>query len=48
VIVADDQPILSFDQLIVAVQEHKPGDKLTVTYYRGSAKRTATITLGSA
>ncbi len=48
VIVADDKPILSFDQLIVAVQEHKPGDKLTVTYYRGAAKRTATITLGSA
>ena len=48
VIVADDQPILSFDQLIVAVQQHKPGDKLTVTYYRGAAKRTATITLSSA
>ena len=48
VIVADDKAILSYDQLIVAVQQHKPGDKMTVTYYRGAAKRTATVTLGSA
>ena len=45
---ADDKPILSYDQLIVIVQEHEPGDKITVTYYRGAAKRTATVTLGSA
>jgi S1-C subfamily serine protease len=32
----------------VAVQQHKPGDKMTVTYYRGTAKRTATVTLGAA
>ncbi|HEY2299730.1 MAG TPA: trypsin-like peptidase domain-containing protein [Jatrophihabitans sp.] len=48
IIVADDKPILSYDELVVIVQEHKPGDKINVTYYRGAAKRTATITLGSA
>ena len=48
IIVADDKPILSYDQLIVVVQEHKPGDRIDVTYYRGSAKRSATVTLGSA
>jgi S1-C subfamily serine protease len=48
IIVADDKPILSYDQLIVIVQEHRPGDKITLTYYRGAAKRTATVALGSA
>ena len=45
---ADNRVIVSYDQLVVIVQEHKPGDKITVTYYRGAAKRTATVTLGSA
>ena len=48
IIVADNKPILSYDQLVVIVQEHKPGDKIDVTFYRGAAKRTATVTLGSA
>jgi S1-C subfamily serine protease len=48
IIVADDKPILGYDQLIVIVQEHKPGDKITVTYYRGPDKRSTTVTLGSA
>ena len=38
IIVADGKPILSYDQLVVIVQEHKPGDKIDVTYYRGAAK----------
>jgi S1-C subfamily serine protease len=48
IIVADGKPILGYDELVVIVQEHKPGDRIDVTYYRGSAKRTTTITLGSA
>ncbi|HEY8301146.1 MAG TPA: trypsin-like peptidase domain-containing protein [Jatrophihabitans sp.] len=48
IVVADSTPILGYDQLIVIVQQHKPGDKVNVTYYRGSAKRSATVTLGSA
>jgi S1-C subfamily serine protease len=46
VVVADGQPVLTFDQLVVDIQQHKPGDKVVLTYFRGSAKRTATVTLG--
>jgi S1-C subfamily serine protease len=45
VVVADGQPVLTFDQLVVEVQEHKPGDTIVITYFRGSAKRTASVTL---
>ena len=45
VVVADGQPVLGFDQLVVEVQQHKPGDKIVVTYFRGSAKRSTTVTL---
>ena len=38
IVVADDRLIVSYDQLVVIVQEHKPGDKITVTYFRGAAK----------
>jgi S1-C subfamily serine protease len=48
IIAADGNAIVSYDQLIVTVQEHKPGYPMNVTYYRGPNKRTATITLGSA
>ena len=29
-----------------ALYAHQPGDKVSVTYLRGSERRTATITLG--
>jgi S1-C subfamily serine protease len=48
IVSADDRVIVSYDQLVVVVQEHKPGDKIAVTYYHGAAKKTATVTLGSA
>jgi S1-C subfamily serine protease len=48
IVVADGQSIQSYDQLVVIVQEHDPGDKIDLTYFRGAAKRTTTITLGSA
>ncbi|MGH8860205.1 MAG: S1C family serine protease [Jatrophihabitantaceae bacterium] len=48
IIVAERKPILGYDQLVVIVQEHAPGDKIDVTYYRGAAKRSTTVTLGSA
>jgi S1-C subfamily serine protease len=48
IIVADGKPIVGYDQLVVTVQEHKPGDTIDVTYYHGAAKRTTTVTLGSA
>ncbi|HEU5267337.1 MAG TPA: trypsin-like peptidase domain-containing protein [Jatrophihabitans sp.] len=48
VVVADKQAIQTFDQLIVIVQQHRPGDQIEVTYYRGSKKLTTTVTLGKA
>ena len=47
VVVADHQVVQTFDQVIVIVQEHKAGDRIGITYYRGSSKRTTTVTLGS-
>ena len=48
VVTAGDRVIQTFDQLVVLVQERKPGDHLSVTYYPddGSQKKTATIVLG--
>ena len=47
IVVADGQPVLGFDLLTVIVQEHKPGDTISVTYFRGAAKRTTSVTLGT-
>jgi S1-C subfamily serine protease len=46
VVVADKLAVQTFDQLVVIVQQHKPGDRIAVTYYRGADKRTTTVTLG--
>jgi S1-C subfamily serine protease len=46
IVVAAGRPILTFDQLVVLVQQRKPGDKIDVTYFRKADKKTATITLG--
>jgi S1-C subfamily serine protease len=48
IVVADGTDVTSYDQLVVIVQEHQPGDAVAVTYFRGAAKKTTTITLGSA
>ncbi len=47
IVIADGHPILSYDQLVVIVQEHKPQDRIGVTYFRGSAKKSATVRLGA-
>ncbi|MEP7179601.1 MAG: trypsin-like peptidase domain-containing protein, partial [Pseudonocardiales bacterium] len=47
VVAADGKPIVSYPQLVVIVQGHKPKDSISVTYFRGSAKRSARITLSS-
>ncbi|TAM83046.1 MAG: trypsin-like serine protease [Jatrophihabitans sp.] len=47
IVVADGRPVLTFDQLMVLVQQHQPGDTMDVMYFRGADKRTASITLGS-
>jgi S1-C subfamily serine protease len=48
VVAADGQVVQSFDQLTVIVQQHVPGDRISVTYYRSgtSQKVTTTVTLG--
>jgi S1-C subfamily serine protease len=48
VVAADGQVVQSFDQLTVIVQQHVPGDRIGVTYYRSgtSQKVTTTVTLG--
>ncbi|HJQ44511.1 MAG TPA: trypsin-like peptidase domain-containing protein [Jatrophihabitantaceae bacterium] len=47
VVAAGGKAVPSYDQLVVVVQNHKPGDAITVTYYRGAGKHTARVTLGS-
>jgi putative serine protease PepD len=36
-----DTKVSSVDELIVAIREHKIGDSVTITYYRGGDKQTA-------
>ena len=48
IVVADGTVVQTFDQLAVIVQQHKPGDRITVVYYpkNTSKKVTTTVTLG--
>ena len=48
IVVADGKPVQSYDALVVIVQQHRPGDAINVTYFRGAAKKTAMVRLGSA
>lgn len=43
----DDTIIDSGQTLIGEIWQHQPGDKATLTYTRGSATHTTTVTLGS-
>jgi S1-C subfamily serine protease len=47
IVAADGQIVQAFDQLIVIVQEHKPEDRISITYYpkNSSKKVTKTVTL---
>jgi S1-C subfamily serine protease len=48
IVVADGKVIQTFDQLTVIVEQHKPGDRISVTYYPkdSSTKTTTSVTLG--
>ncbi|MDT4942329.1 MAG: hypothetical protein QOJ34_2418 [Pseudonocardiales bacterium] len=48
IVVADGKVVQSFDQLTVIVEQHRPGDRISVTYYPkdSSQKVTTTVTLG--
>ena len=41
----DGQGVQSVDELIVAIREHKVGQKVQLTYYRNGQKSTVTVTL---
>lgn len=43
----DDQVIDGSESLVATIRAHRPGDKVTLTYLRDGATRTATATLGS-
>jgi putative serine protease PepD len=43
----DNQQVNDPDGLSSAIGSHKPGDKVTVTYQRNGARRTAQVTLGT-
>ncbi len=43
----DGTPINSSDDLTKVIQDDKPGQSVSITYYVGDSKRTTTATLGS-
>jgi S1-C subfamily serine protease len=43
----DGRPIKSPTDITSAIADNQPGDTVTIDYYRGTAKRTATLTLGN-
>ena len=47
IVALDNQPIGDPEGLATAIGNHKPGDRVTVTYQRGGARRTAQIILGT-
>ncbi len=47
IVAIDGQQIADPDGLSTAIGAHKPGDRVTVTYQRGGARRTAQVTLGT-
>ncbi len=42
----DDRTITGGSDLVAELKEHKPGDVVKVTYYRGKEKRSTDVTLG--
>jgi len=43
-----DQEVKTSEDLRSAIQAHEPGDQVSVTYVRGSAQKTISVTLGTA
>jgi putative serine protease PepD len=42
----DDKRVTTMEELIVLIRTHRPGDEVVLDYTRGSAQRSATVTLG--
>jgi S1-C subfamily serine protease len=43
----DGQAVHEPDDISAAIADHKPGDRVRIDFYRGSAKRSLTLTLGN-
>jgi S1-C subfamily serine protease len=41
----DGKPVKSMDDVVAAVRTHQVGDKVTVSFYQGTAKKSAQVTL---
>jgi S1-C subfamily serine protease len=48
IVAVDGKPITNQTELKAAIEAHKPGETIKVTYDRGGQKKTVTATLGSA
>lgn len=46
IVTIGDQPVEGFDDLVVQVRQHKPGETIQLTIVRGGAKRQVEVTLG--
>ncbi len=42
----DRQPVTTMEELIVAIRTHRPGERVTLAYSRGSNRARAVVTLG--
>jgi putative serine protease PepD len=47
IVAIDSTQVSDPDGLGAAITSHAPGDRVTVTYLRGGARRTAQVTLGT-
>jgi len=45
IVAVDGKEMQNEDDVANAIAEHKPGDKVEITYYRGNDKKTTTVTL---
>jgi len=45
IVAVDGKETKTEDDVANAIAEHQPGDKVEITYYRGNARKTATVTL---
>ena len=45
IVAIDGKPVKSMDDVVAGVRSHQVGDKLTITYYQGSSKKTVELTL---
>jgi S1-C subfamily serine protease len=45
IVAVDGKEMQNEDDVANAIAEHKPGDRVEITYYRGDDKKTATVTL---